>query len=247
LLGEPPNKIYAGDGIFNENVREWLQEPTTWAAIYFQHPNVVTINARTFPVAADEIVLFPPGSRASLARTGEGTDHMTIRFNLPATTGKRYALKPLIAAAGQYKRGFRHACDSVGMDANVPISFIWALLHQVAESPAALRLNEALYAAEDHILQNLGSTLRVPEIATAAGISARQLLRMFREEHRMTVQEFIRAKRCQEACRLLSTTDIPVKVIAKTIGVPDLAQFNKLIRAETGAAPRVFRSMVTKV
>jgi AraC-like DNA-binding protein len=58
----------------------------------------------------------------------------------------------------------------------------------------------------------------------------------------MTVQEFIRAKRVQEACRLLSTTDRTIKSIAAAVGVPDLAQFNKLIRAETGTSPRKFRS-----
>ncbi len=56
-----------------------------------------------------------------------------------------------------------------------------------------------------------------------------------------TVPDFSRAKRVQEACRLLSTTSRTIKSIAGAVGVPDLAQFNKLIRAETGTSPRKFR------
>lgn len=50
------------------------------------------------------------------------------------------------------------------------------------------------------------------------------------------------ARPAARAGRLLSATSRTIKSIAGAVGVPDLAQFNKLIRAETGTSPRKFRS-----
>lgn len=171
---------------------------------------------------------------------------MFITFNLPAESGKRYAVKNLVNPATDFFAGFRNGCDHVSSDILPAASFIWNYLARIAENPVVLRQNEALYTAEDFILRNLKTPLRIPDVAENSGVSARQLLRMFRQEHRMTVQEFIRAKRAQEACRLLSTTDRPIKNIAAEIGLPDLAQFNKLIKSETGAPPSKYRFMANE-
>lgn len=168
---------------------------------------------------------------------------MFIAFNLPAESGKRYAVPVLYEEAQPVFKGFRHAVDVVSSDILPAAAFVWSYLLENSRDTATLRQHEALYSAEEYILRHLGSNLRVPDIAEFAGVSARQLLRMFRDEHRLTVQEFVRHKRTQEACRLLSSTNRPIKVIAEQVGVSDLAQFNKLIRSETGKAPRVFREL----
>lgn len=242
-LASPPTTIYAGDGEFRENRLEWLQANQYWTIIYYHHDNVAILNARTFAVPAESIVIFPPGCRAGNLKIGEKTTHMFITFDLPAESGKRYAIPHIVTPAQPFFNAFRHAVNVVSSDTLPARSFAWSLLLQVAADASRLRQNESLYSAEDFILRHLSESLRVPEIAENANVSPRQLLRMFREEHRMTVQEFIRARRAQEACRLLSTTNRPVKIIAEQIGIPDLAQFNKLIRLETGAAPRIYRSM----
>ncbi len=97
-------------------------------------------------------------------------------------------------------------------------------MSHISLDPAFLRQSEALYTAEEFILRNLRAELRVPDIAEYAQVSPRQLLRMFRDEHHLTVQNFIRK-------------------IGHARGVPDLAQFNKLLKRETGAPPRVYRQM----
>ncbi len=242
-LAIPPASIYAGDGVFRDNRLEWLQAAQFWTAIYYQHANAAIINARTFAVPSESIVLFPPGCRAGNMKIGDGTDHMFISFDLPADSGKRYAIPHLVTPATQFYTGFRHAASAVSNDTLPARAFAWTLLLQVALDASRLRQNEYLYAAEDFILAHLSEQLRIPAIAESSKVSPRQLLRMFREEHHMTVQEFIRAKRTQEACRLLTTTNRPIKVIAEQIGVPDLAQFNKLIRTETGTAPSVYRQL----
>lgn len=245
-LATPPDTIYAGDGEFRENRLHWLQPLNLWTAIYYHHSNVVTINARTFAVAKDQIVIFAPGVRASHAKIDGETTHQYLAFILPATEGKRSAIPALVTNGLEIEPFFRNAIARVSNNHTQACAFAWQLMHYVALDPAYLRQNEALYSAEEFIVTNLRSELRVPEIAEFAQVSPRQLLRMFRDEHHLTVQDFIRKKRTQEACRLLATTARPIKLIAEQVGVPDLAQFNKLLKRETGAPPRTYRQMRSK-
>lgn len=245
-LGKCPDRIFAGDGGFHENRQQWLQPVGYWTAIYYHHSNVVTVNARTFPVQPDSIALFAPGVRAGHASIGDETPHMYLTFNLPAESGQRYAIPVYVEDAKPVYSQMRRAIDRVSTDLTPAISFAWHFLNHISLDPVYIRQSEALYTAESFILRNLHAPLRVPDIAEDAMVSPRQLLRMFRDEHHLTVQDFIRKKRAQEACRLLATTNQPVKLIAEQVGLPDLAQFNKLIKRETGAPPRVYRQMRTK-
>lgn len=238
-----PDRVFAGDGGFHENRQQWLQPVGYWTAIYYHHANVVTINARTFPVKPESIAVFAPGVRAGHALIGDETTHMYLTFNLPAEAGRRYAVPAHVEDAKPIYAQMRRAIDRVSTDLIPAIAFAWQFMSHISLDPAFLRQNEALYTAEEFILRNLRAELRVPDIAEYAQVSPRQLLRMFRDEHHLTVQDFIRKKRTQEACRLLATTNRPIKLIAEQIGVPDLAQFNKLLKKETGASPRTYRQM----
>ncbi len=242
-LATPPDRIYAGDGEFRENRQEWLQPLDLWTAIYYDHENTVTINSRTLLVRRDSIVIFAPGVRAAHSRIDAGTDHLYLSFNLPAEQGKRSALPALVEAGHGLGTPFRRAIARVSGDLVQARAFAWGLVHHISMDPIHLRSHEALYAAEEYIARNLRDEIRVPDIADHAEVSHRHLLRMFREEHRMTVQEFIRRRRVQEACRLLTTTSRPIKAIAEGVGVPDLSQFNRLVKAETGVAPSAFRQI----
>ncbi len=242
-LGSPPNRVYAGDGEFRENRQQWLQPPDLWTLIYYHHRNVVTINARTFPVSAESVAIFAPGVRGGHTRIGDTTPHMFVSFNLPAAEGRRSAIPAYVPDGPIHFPMFRRAVDRISSDGIPATTFSWQFMSFVSLDASLLRDSEALYAAEEYILRHLGDDLRVPDIAEFAKVSPRQLLRMMREEHRLTVQEFVRKKRAQEACRLLSTTSKPIKLVAQQVGIPDLAQFNKLLKAETGAPPRVFREM----
>jgi transcriptional regulator GlxA family with amidase domain len=50
-------------------------------------------------------------------------------------------------------------------------------------------------------------------------------------------------RRATRAQHLLLTTNLPVKVIAAEVGVPDLQEFNKLIRRHCGHSPRAVREL----
>jgi AraC-like DNA-binding protein len=128
------------------------------------------------------------------------------------------------------------------VDSTAPsIAFIWNLLWSVAQSPSLFRESEVLYIAEDFILRHLDQKFSISDVAEASGVSQRTLLSVFREQHGVTVQEFILRKRIQEASRLLLRTKLPIKEIAVRVGMADLQYFNKTVRALTGLAPSRLR------
>lgn len=243
-LGMPPSSIAIGSGDFPETWLEWIQHPDKWAAIFYHHSNAVSIDAHTFVVEAGDAAFFPPGSRGAHARVGEGTHHWAIVFELPGRSGNLTAIPLHYRGIERFQQDLERAGARLYLDARALKAFAWNLMWAVGRDKAVARAREELYAAEEFILRNLSSQISVANIADAANRSPRQLLRAFRQEHGMTIQEFIRRKRVREATRLLASTGLAPKEIATRVGVANLQAFNKLVREETGLSPRAFRTKV---
>ncbi len=87
----------------------------------------------------------------------------------------------------------------------------------------------------------LAEPLSPAEIAQGLGISRAHLARLFRTHLGRTVIQTVREKRLERARYLLETSDIPVKQVATSIGMPDLQVFNKAVRLAFGNSPRELR------
>ena len=91
------------------------------------------------------------------------------------------------------------------------------------------------------IEQNLAQTLLVSEIATASGVSYGYLSRLFTAELGTDVVGYIRQRRSQRAEHLLCCSTLSIKSIAASVGIPDLAQFNRLIHRTHRCSPSELR------
>lgn len=242
-LAEPPSLLLLGDGELRSERLEWAQPLDRWTVLYYQHCNAVTVNAQTYLVEPGAMVFYAPGVKATHARVDEGTNHFFMTCNLPGNDGSRSAIPTHCPHMERVLPDMMRAAYRISDDRRPGIAFAWNLFWSVAQSAAVFRQHEELYAAESWIFQHLSDRFSVRDVAAVVDLSPRHLLRAFREEHRMTVQEYVRQKRVQEATRLLATTRSPVKEVAIKVGIPDLQQFNKLIRQETGASPRQFRRL----
>ncbi len=223
-----PTFIFIGDGDLTIERAEWVQPFDRWTAIYYHHPNT--------------LVVFAPGVRATHARLREGTYHHFITFNLPAAKGTIAAIPSVVHPASDYLASLNRAAQRIADDRRPAVAWAWNFVWSIAQNPAVSRSRAELYAAEEWIFRHLGRRFAVAELCEAVGLSQRHLLRAFRQEHRMSIQEFVRSKRVMEAARLLTTTELPVKEIAVRVGIADLQAFNKAIRTETGVSPRAFRA-----
>jgi len=241
-LTQAPNYLLVGAGTFTQEKREWSQPVNLWSLIYYEHRNAVTQQSETVMVEPGDIVLFGPCVRGAHGKIGDDTPFQYFTFNLPSTSRQFEALPRYIPKMERVFGDLRRASARITDTAVPAVAFVWSLLWSISEPQSKFRSNDALYSAEAYIRNNLDRRITVTELSESTGLSSRQLLRLFREEHNQTIQDYTRHLRIQEACRLLLETDLPTKVVASRVGYTDPQEFNKLIRSGTGVSPTAFRS-----
>lgn len=242
-LAAPPDTLRAGDGLLTAEHSEWLQDKSRWTIFYYHHANALTIGVATYPIAPGTIAFVAPGKRCAHARIGDGTWFDFINFNLPAQTGVRMAVPHVVENMNAYFSDIRLATNRI-VDTGIAASACaWNLLWAASKSLAVFRGDEAMYEAEAYILHHLGEKISIPELCEKIDTSPRKLLNMFRNEHGVSIQEFVLQKRVQEATRRLITSPEAIKNIAADLGFSDLQYFNKVMRSMTGRSPRAIREL----
>lgn len=240
-LSRPPSRILVGNGNLTEEKREWVQPATYWSLIYYCHTNAVTQQNQTTRVGEGDVVVFAPGVRASHAKVGEDTWFEYFTFDLPGQSHSLEAIARFMPAQEHIWSDLRRASARITDTAMPAIAFVWNYLWSISGPRSKHRSNDAIYVAEAFIRNNLDNKMAVTQIAEMCKMTSRHLLRLFREEHNCSIQDYIRGMRVQEATRLLLETELPIKQVALRVGVADLQEFNKLIRSATGASPTAYR------
>jgi transcriptional regulator GlxA family with amidase domain len=95
--------------------------------------------------------------------------------------------------------------------------------------------------AADFIRYHLGEPIMLSEIAQHAGLSERQLQRLFRRAFGLTIQQFIIQSRIQGAIHELTHSARSIAEVAITFGFSDQSAFSNKFREVTGLPPRAYR------
>jgi len=95
--------------------------------------------------------------------------------------------------------------------------------------------------AVDFIRDRLSEGLMLSEIARHAGLSERQLQRLFRRAFGMTIQQFIIRSRIQAAIHELTHSQRTIAEIALMFGFSDQSAFTNQFRSVAGLPPRIYR------
>lgn len=104
----------------------------------------------------------------------------------------------------------------------------------VIDRPIAdARVRQAILVIE----QNLGNPPSVDALASAVGVSARQLERAFNVETGMSVMAFSRDLRLKYAQWLLGHSEWTIAAIAQECGFADSSHFGRLFRRHIGVSP----------
>ena len=80
------------------------------------------------------------------------------------------------------------------------------------------------------------------ELAALAGISPTHFIRLFRQHTGEPPHRCLRNRRLDRAERLIVGTQLPLAVIAATVGFSDQSHLNRVMRAQRGVRPRQLRS-----
>ncbi len=96
----------------------------------------------------------------------------------------------------------------------------------------------------EYIMTHLNEKLSLSDLADFVSCSATYLARQFRKEQGMSVGEFIRSKKIDEAKYLLANTQESLAEISLKLGFEDMGYFTRVFRKTTGNPPSVYRNRI---
>ena len=83
----------------------------------------------------------------------------------------------------------------------------------------------------------------VSEIAAAFGVHPNYLTRVFREKYKTSPKKYLLSLKLKKAAGLLTSSDLPIALIASSVGFDDQAAFSKAFKAVYGSSPTAFRGV----
>jgi len=243
-LSAPPGGVACYDTPLLRQHQSFTQQADRWLVIFYRHQGSIAIGSRAFLYSSGDLAVIPPGARVTHDRIGDSALVHWLEFLLPGTTGPDVSL-PLLTTLDDpewLEKELLGAMAMVGRTNRMISAVIWATLWRIHQSAAYYREFEELYIAEQHIRDNLHLPVRVAEVAWKAGVSPRTLLRMFRQAHGTSVEEYVTMIKAETARRLLASTDESIKQISAKVGISSYQHFNNLIRGSTGMSPTDYRA-----
>ncbi|WP_418606777.1 GlxA family transcriptional regulator [Georgenia sp. SUBG003] len=101
--------------------------------------------------------------------------------------------------------------------------------------------HEAVRAVADLVSSRLDADLSPGALAAHAGVSARQLTRLFVEHTGHTPGRYVRRARTEAAAHLLTSTDLTIAAVARRCGLGTAESLRLAFTAEYGVAPSRYR------
>ncbi len=128
------------------------------------------------------------------------------------------------------------------------INILFRLSHdnhsQVLSAPvlASSLGRERLDRVLKYIHSNYSKGLKIKELSELATLSTSGFHRLFLRHTQQTPSHYIACLRIGEACSLLTSSDLPIALIADRVGFGALANFNRQFLQIKGMTPREFRN-----
>jgi AraC family transcriptional regulator len=118
------------------------------------------------------------------------------------------------------------------------------LLAEISRRPAPVAESQPprwLRQVRDLLHARCAESLSLEEIARAVQVHPDHLARVFRQQYRCTVGDYVRQLRLDFACNELATSDIPLVEIALAAGFVDQSHLTNTFRRRMGMTPAEFR------
>jgi AraC family transcriptional regulator len=97
----------------------------------------------------------------------------------------------------------------------------------------------------EYVDAHLHDSIGLEDLAAAAGLSTNHFLRVFKLATGETPYHFLRRRRLERACRLLSENTIPLAELALECGFANQAHFTAAFSRELGISPGRYRRAVS--
>ena len=223
--------------------------PEHWSFHIYAYQATLELDGEVHRILPGDASLVPPGVPMVFRYQGP-SEHVYFHFKL--VDGKRVLRPPRVLTLGtHYEAIDRKARIAVARrlsDPGFALSTLWSLLWEYSDlgtgrtdqNPHAMHPLVAM--ATRHLEQQLSTNLSVRKLCEQVGVSEGYLTRVFQRELGLSVTEYSRRLRAEQALHLLTSTNMPIKTIARTVGYGSLSQFNRLLHRVHGQGPRSLRN-----
>ncbi|MGZ0655705.1 helix-turn-helix transcriptional regulator [Coraliomargarita sp. W4R72] len=218
-----------------------------WQLHFYEYSGTLEVAGHSFDLQPGSVSLVPPGPVVAFTYQGP-SEHLYCHFSLEDAPSyhnfepyyfepeiRLARLKHLLAEALSFQR-------SDLMRANIRLWDVLLGLNDVYRQPQEGDSHSQILDRATNVVElEMAKGLHVAELADRCEVTHHQLIRIFRAHLNCTPAAWLRQKRCGRAHELLCYSDLPIKVIAFEVGMPDLQYFNKVMRRLYGGSPRDLR------
>lgn len=248
-LGQPPQISFFGVGNFPPSEPTYCL-PHHWSLHVCHYAGSVVVENNVYELQQGCALLLPPGKEELWRFVQKNSYHTCAHFSFKICRNTRCVTVPALLDLGEYffeiNRDMEEAI-AVFPDESLRAEVrLWNILFRLQnakpfEAIPATTQHPAVVEARRRIELSLDKTIRISDLASHCGISHSQLTRLFQKYYGITIATYIRQSRLKRIEHLLRNSTKPIKQIAYETGIPDLQQFNKIVRSNLGLSPRAFR------
>jgi AraC family transcriptional regulator len=127
------------------------------------------------------------------------------------------------------------------------LEILAATTREVAVDRCVGRPPRWLSSAEEFLRARIADPVGLSELATAVGVNATHLARVFRARYGISVGEYGRRLRLDWAAAEIARDDTPIAQIAAAAGFADQSHFTRLFKRHVGTTPARFREEARRV
>jgi len=207
------------------------------------------INQSWFEIRPGMVSIFPPSCEQEFRYRGPSR-HTYAHFDLPRQRDPDEIMLPGLIDLGDrfeaFEAKFREAAVWLPSQPSRSQAGVWDLLWQLTSFSQGSDIRSSGHILVDRAVEwierRLSEPLKLSAVADDLEISSTHLVRLFRKHMGMTPLAYVQERRAEQAQHLLVHTTLPMKSIARQIGLVNLQQFNKFVRKKRGLSPRAIRS-----
>lgn len=220
--------------------------PDLWSLHLYGYEASLRVDELELQIRPGYLGLTPPGRTMETRYTGISV-HIYVHFRVHEALQVRRA-PAMQDLGGGYEAVYQRLYAVSGSLADSPERVnarVWDLLWDVTSSSDSVDdrsgLHLAVQKAVEIISRELSEPLTVEGLAAEVGVSEGYLSRLFQASFGESTAQYLRRQRIERAEHLLRRSTLPIKMIAHSVGIPDLQHFNKAVRARCGVSPRQLR------